>query len=289
MRFASASPHDEFPEGGLKVSGTLPYGGNSGTGIFVQDTVLLGIASAAGLASIAVNPSGAIVTGTTEPLFTATSPIAVFAQFFRKFRFRKLAMEWTSLISPGASTAAAGAGLQVQFSYENDIVTAEQTSATYNLLTATQAVHNTRFTAWANDIRCPLIDQRRIDRADELFFCSGAGDSQSAAGDAALRQTHQGAIVCVGSALNGTADLSIGTGLVHFEVDLYGFTNLASGVLPSRRRVEAKRPEVKSDAVLDEGELVDLTPRSNRLKLKPELLVETSVAPKSQSLKGTRS
>lgn len=235
LRFDRAAPHDEFPEGGLRIAGCLPYGASTLTnpGAFVQDTVKFGCADTGGLASIGISPTGAIVTGTCEAMFDVASPLCVFAQYFRRFRFRKLGVDYTSEVSPGVSTAAAGAGLIVQVAHESDIVTAEQASASYTMDTAIQSKNCTRFAAWTNSIVCPIITENRQSNSDELFYCTGAGDSLAAAGDAALRQCFQGAITATVSAVNSSADLVIGKVLIEFVVDLYGFTNLAVGVLPN--------------------------------------------------------
>jgi len=274
LSFGQSAPHDEFPEGGLRISGTLPYG--AAASAFVNDTVLYGAANAAGLASIAVNPTGAVVTATTEALVASTSPLAVFAQYFRRFRFRKLAIEMTSGISPGVTTAAAGAGLEIQVAFEPDIVTAEQASGTYTMDTALQSRNCTRFAAWTPSISCPCIDQKSQTRSDELFFTSGAGDSQAAAGDAALRQTMQGAVTVTASQLNPTADLVVGKVLVHFVVDLYGFTNLTTGVLPSSKR--------RRSASYSEPGFVSLSPKSNNSIER----IDSKSSSRPQSLKGTR-
>lgn len=236
MRFDRAPPHDEFPEGGLRISGIIPGG------TLVQDTVLFGAQNTAGLATAAINPTGASVAATTTPLFSSTTSLAVFAQYFRRFRFRKLDVIYVSEVQPGVSTAAAGAGLQVQLAHEPDIVTAEQASGSYTMDTAVVSRNCTRFAAWTPEISCPIIAESKSSSADELFFTSTAGDSQSASGDAALRQCHQGGFTATVSAVNGTADLTIATVLLSFTVDLYGYTNIVVGLLPaSRERAERKR------------------------------------------------
>jgi hypothetical protein len=264
LRFDKAPAHDEFPEGGLRIVGVLP----SADGNFTEakDTTY-GLFSGGTLACAAINPCGAFVTATTSTLFLPTSPLAVFAQYFRKFRFRRVALDVTSEVPPGAVLQSGGAGLVLQVAHERDIVTAEQSSTSYTIDTAVVSNNCTRFAAWTANIVCPVISEQRHDRADELWFCSGAGDSQAASGDAALRQTHQGAVTALGSILNGTGALVVSKVLVDFVVDLYGFTNITTGVIPSRRMGEKKCTLlVKSnpDEKDPDGEFIDLSPKSNR-------------------------
>jgi len=298
MRFGAAPPHDEFPEGGLRLSGVLP----SNDGTFVEGKSVYGLFNSGAIGAAAINPTGAFTTNTAE-LFSASGPLAIFAEFFRRFRFRKLGLQVTSEVMPGVTTAAAGAGLILQVAHEPDIFTADSLaqSASYTQEAAVVSGEMTRFAAWANDIYCPVIAEKSATRSDELFFIEQENKGASTA--ASMRQQNQGAVTALGSALQVSTALTVSKVLVEFVVDLYGFTNVAAG--SSSLRVQPRtRGEVKRDSPADEksSELVELSIAP--LKIQREL-VRTSepdfeevptpksvkaapngLPPRSQSLKG---
>jgi hypothetical protein len=229
LKFDRAAPHDEFPEGGLRVSGCLPY-----PTTLTEEKSYFG-AFGAGTAAVGVNPCGSNVTGNLLGMIAAGSPLAVFAQYFRRYRCRKLEAEFESMVMPGVVLSDSGAGDILQVSYERDPVTAQETSATY---TQDSAVTNdsTRFTVWESRVGIPLITQKKISPSDELFFCTGAGDVITGTNNAELRQVFQGAVTAVNSAEVSATPINIGKILWHFEFDLYGFTNVITGLLPLMRR-----------------------------------------------------
>jgi len=294
-RFGAAAPHDEYAEGGLRISGVLP--GSASTAVLTQDTALLGLFGTAGVSAVMVNPTGSPSTDTATALFSATGPLAVFAQFFRKFRFRKLTFETNSMIPTGGALGANGAATAlgapiVQISYEKDPFVANQNSGSYTIDSAVQTSCCTRFNAWANDVMCPLISERKNDGADTLFYVDAAGDSITASNSAILRQCCQGAVLATVNAVNTVADLPLAKVLIHFSVDLYGFTNIAESVEPRRKSgsVSEKKGDVKylsaaSVPDVDLTDFVSLTPRSNRLKVvtavEPELQRQFPSAPPS--------
>lgn len=218
----AAPAHDLYPHGGLRIRGTLPA-----ANALYNDTVALGGWATSGLAGAGVHPAGAVVTGQTEALFLSTGPLAVFSQFFRHFRFRKLRVSTTSAISVSDTTDSQKT---VQLAFEPDIVTASQTA--YSSVDAAVTETCVRFPAWIPKVDFDAIDEKTHDPADELFFTSAAADSIAAAGDAEIRQCFQGAVTVVMLSVHATADVNFATVLLDFEVDLYGFTNIATGVLP---------------------------------------------------------
>jgi len=290
MGFGTAAPHDEFPEAGLRITGKLP----SYLGTFTQGNTAseFGLFNTGTSAAALINPTGAYGTN-SYVLFDYAGPLAIFAQYFRKFRFRRLDAEVTSEIPPGAVTQAAGAGLVLQVSHEPDPDTANALAATYTIATAEVSGNCTRFPVWTPEILCPVIREKRSSPADQLFFVEPAGEETT--GTATSRQTSQGAMVAVGSKLNGTGPLVVSTVLIHFVVDLYGFTNLAAGAIAQQRKLnerkavqsrdrgDSKRPIDQPDA--DLTDFVSLTPRSNRLKVvtsvEPDLQRHFSSAPPS--------
>lgn len=275
MRFSSAPSHDEFPEGGLRIVGRLP----SNDGNFTELKSVYGLFANGGLAgsSIApVSPTGAW-TVNSAVLFSPTSPLAVFAAYFRKFRFRKLGIEFTSEIPPGATTNATGSGLALQVAYEPDIVTADSLAQTYTIDTSVVSANCTRFPAWQPEILAPCINARVSLPSDELYYVTPAYDELK--GPAEMRQSVQGAVTANGSVLNGSAALVLGKVLVDFVVDLYGFTNSPAGLttgvadtkVPTVKHSDEKYPDA------DMTEFVEIAPSSNRLQIRPELVVDPSL------------
>jgi hypothetical protein len=230
MRFDKAAPNDEFPEGGLRISGCLPY-----PTAITQDNTNNGLAFAGGGATIGLNPCSAVATAASASFVGAGSPLSVFAQYFRRFRVRELEAEFESEVMPGVVLPASGAGLIVQTSFERDPVIAVQESKLYTQDTAVTA-DSTRFTVWESRVGIPLIKQMKSSPSDELFYCTGAGDSIATTSQAETRQVFQGAVTIVGSALQATTPLVVGKILWHFVVDLYGFTNIVAGVISASRR-----------------------------------------------------
>jgi hypothetical protein len=256
FRFDRAPAHDDYPEGGLRVSGVLP--GNSNTSLITNDTTALGGWGTTGTATALIAPTGATISATSFALLSSTGPMAVFAQFFRQWRCRYLAAEYNGLVAPGDTTLGAK---QVQLAYERDPVTAEQTAATYTIDTAVTSMACHRFAAWTPEILCPLIDEKKVDRSDDLFYMTAAGDDLTAANDAEIRQVFQGAVTSTISSV-AAGDSSLGKVLWHFTFDLYGWTNLANGLLPQRRRRERKE--------LPDAELDFISVKPERLRIDPD-------------------
>jgi hypothetical protein len=268
MKFGAAAPHDEYPEGGLRISGMLP----SSEGVLTQGNTssTFGMLSGGSLASAFINPTGSATTTTSATLFSSTGPLAVFAQYFRKFRFRQLGLEVSSEIPPGAITAAAGSGLIVQVSHESDAATAGSLSSTYTEDTAVTSSNCVRFPVWTPEIICPVIQEGKTDRSDLLYFVEP--DSEDFTSAATIRQANQGAVLVVGSKLNGTGTLVTSKVLLRFSVDLYGFSNVAAGAIAlmigegKSRRSAARSREFKADSKneLSASEPIELRPLALR-------------------------
>jgi len=290
ISFGAAARHPDYPEGGLRIAGKLP----SSEGVLVESKTYVGAFNTGTNSSMMINPCGSLGENATQQLFATSSPLTVFSQFFRRFKFRKLALEITSEIPPGATTAAAGAGVILQISHETDSVTADALCGTYTMDTAVTSSNCVRFPVWTPEMRCIIINEKSAKGDDQLFWTSSADSSASTlAGD---RFSHQGAILGAYSQVNATANLTTSKVLVDFEVDLYGFSNVAAGAIgqifrdgsralraQSRDRGDSKRPVDQPDA--DLTDFVSLTPRSNRLKVvtavEPDLLRQFSSAPPS--------
>lgn len=286
FRFGQAPPHDEFPEGGLRISGTLP--GTSASGAIVNDTVSVGLFGTAGLLGVAVEPSGATVGTLVGALFSSTGPLAIFSQYFRRYRFRKLIAEYNGTI-PTSSVD----NKLLQFSYERDPFCASTTA--YSITTAVTA-QTARFNGWVPEVVMPMISSDQSARDDELFWTGPAGDAMTTASYAAdIRQRVQGVVLGTTTSV-AASEVVMGNILYRFTVDLYGFTNVVNTGVPRRvleEKQELKRVELprtndhRHSLQPDEKELrsfdfVDLTPKSRREKETPPPSVRAS------SEKGTR-
>jgi hypothetical protein len=266
--FGAAAPHDEFPEGGLRISGMLP--GTSSSGSVVNDTVSEGCFGTGGLPAVAVDPCGSTIGTGVGALFSFTGPLATFAQFFRRYRFRAL----TAVYNGTIPTSDTGNKL-VQIAYERDAFTGAGT--TYTITNAVTA-QTARFNAWVPEVVIPLIVPSREGRDDELFWTGVAGDGMSALLSADLRQRFQGCITCMTTSV-AAADKTFGNVIYRFSVDLYGFTNAISTGVPSRKRPEelslrAVSERDKGDS--KEHDFVELTPKSRRVAETPPPSVRVS-------------
>jgi hypothetical protein len=268
-RFGAAAPHDEFPEGGLRISGVLPGSGVTNKLNGDYSTGNTGLWNVDGRVWACVHPGGLTlsgVVGLAVNLFSGTSPIAVIQQYFRKFRFRKLAMEYN-----GTLNAASAETRTLQISYERD---GEMLDSKYLTATQDELVNSTstRFSSWASDVMCPLIDQKRTDSADELFYTCRANDTITSSSAAFNRQVAQGLVSSAANAVPTAAETVYGTCLWHFVVDLYGFTNLQSTDFAF-----ALQPKVKRDKGDEKfSDFVELTPKSRRVSETPPPSVRVS-------------
>jgi hypothetical protein len=266
--FGRAAPHDEFPEGGLRIAGTLP--GTSVSGSIVNDVSSVGVFGTTGQTGIAVDP-----TGTTGPglsaLFSNTGPLATFAQFFRRYRFRSLVATYNGSIP----TSSADNKL-VQISYERD---AWNVASTIYTLTNAVTAQTARFNSWVPEVVLPFISHQKESRDDELFWTGQAGDNIGSTVAAEFRQRLQGALIGVTTAVAPTADVVFGNVIYRFEIDLYGFTNVINAGVPTLR----KKPELSlTEASMDKGDrkelhdFVELTPKSRRVDSTPPPSVRVS-------------
>jgi len=264
FRFGSAPSHDEFPHGGCRIAGVLPGGADTAS--------MIGNVSAPSLFGaifgVAVSPT-AIGTSATMPLgrlWSSTGPIASFAQYFRRFRFRKLFFEYAA-----NSPTSSADNRVIEVAYESDASAADNTTYTASTGVTEQV---DRFSAWTPNRMIPLIRESKTSRADELFYTTVAGDTlqPTSSNSAQLRQCSQGAIIAVSNAAT-SGSITFGTNLIHFVLDLYGFTNDTQNLLPQdgeprvRGRVTTDQPTVPRVRRVEprvETDYVSLTPRSDR-------------------------
>jgi hypothetical protein len=240
MRFGSAAAHEDYPEGGLRVSGCL-----DGHDLIIT-TTYSGVVETSAHASMLITPNRAYASGltTANALFYGGGGLDYLSGYFRQFRFRSLELEYTSRTGIGANTDIAAS--QIQLSCEKDPYTASiiDYSGAYNFHTA--VTNNTvRFPAWTPNYSFVAIKPERESRDDQLYFSSGLGANvqTTTAGD--IRLAAQGAILAVrdtNAALSGSQVL--GHTMVHFVIDLYGW---APGTMAQYALSGASR-EAKGDS-----------------------------------------
>jgi len=326
FRWSVADPNDEYPEGGLRIIGSLP-GSSSGANL-IQDTAAVGLfGSGGGVPTIAVHPCG-ITTTFLGSMFSASGPLATFAQYFRRYRFRNLAMEIDPIITPNGVLGGNGGATVLgaptcQLAYEHDPWSADQN--TYSNLENSVTQNVTRFSGWETSHVVPIIKERKHSVSDELFYTDTAGDAiTSAASAAELRGIIQGAVIGVANVVNTLADAPIAKVLYRFAIDLYGFTNQASTILPCRHlvtskdnRIRVEKPRIvpeppsctcgfklHQERVFERGdakypltqssdcdfhEFVELTPNST-LRIRPDMVVDQRELPRTapSSVSGAR-
>lgn len=257
-RFSTAPPHDEFPEGGLRVVGQLPGGISSGAGFLNGDYSgsNYGLFSTNGTACCLVSPTGSIGSAASVRLFDTGSSLCNIANYFRRYRFRRLVGHFSPAVS-----AATVETRNLQLGYERDPFSGPQVALTAGSADAQVNASSVRFASWEPDVDIPFIDQMRHDRADELWYVTPQNDTVTITNAAEMRMAFQGCIMSALKTLPTAAETIYGDMLYSFVLDLYGLNNVSSGALPAERRRASARSD-KGDSKSDEKDgFVDLTPR----------------------------
>lgn len=229
VTFGAAAPHDDFPEGGMRMSGELPnaaddtigvYGGSSYSGGFALTAGVPGGGPAHIVCPCAKNSTGVLCSYNMFGSGSGVGPVVQIAQWFRKFRFRRL-----DLIYEGnCPTTTTGS---VQISFDPDI------NAVINRVTATSPQSATasskavRFPAWTPHAEVPLITERKATPSDLLYenLAAGVGLASSLSNADQLLFI-QGGVVATVDTVSSAAIW--GRYRWRFVVDLYGFSNYAN-------------------------------------------------------------
>jgi len=272
-KFGTAAHHDDFPEGGLRLTGQLPNVNDDALGLVATGTA----ASNGGVFSpvyntgetngssaiIGVSPTAFVTNATFNTdgagIFTNNSnigPIGSIAQYFRYFRFRKLALVYEGEVATSQSGT-------VQFSYDRDLpshVNAMGSAPTTQIKAATAIVE--RFPWWTASRVVPLINDMQANRSDRLWVTTAAGAGiATTKTNADLELFFQGSISGVTDVPATASQQILGRYRWEFVLDLYGFspqsadsaitarTAKGAGSLSLNRRLACSR-EDKSDLSL---------------------------------------
>jgi len=261
FRFGAAAPHDDFPEGGLRISGRIvntlsdtAIAPTTGTGVLGNVTT-----GGGGGVFAVVSPSSwltgtwpfpSAIGGTTVGFLYAGS------RYFRRYRFRKLC-----LIYEGAcSTTTAGS---VQMAYDSDAASAFNNASggapSQSTMATSRAV---RFPVWTPSAVLECIGEKKHDGADYLYQISSGAITTTLANSADARTLFQGAYSAV---TDVSGPLLLGHFAWEFVLDLYGFTNTVADVpslLFNDKKEDSRRHAEELKAESSDSELVDLHPAS---------------------------
>lgn len=225
MRFGAAAPHDDFPEGGCRLSGDLPntsddsLGASSVAGVTAAWSKTAGGGTAFGGVAFAVSPTARLNAGSNWPgynMFGASSPIGVIAQYFTKFRFRKLELVYEST----CATAQTGS---IQFCYDLDAATVSAQAGNGSPQTFIATSRGARFPAWTPRVVVPLLEAMRSSGGDLLYGCSAVNVSQGTTSNGSINTLFQGAVTAFTDLAGG--NVIFGRYRWRFILDLYGFRN----------------------------------------------------------------
>jgi len=291
QHFDRAAPHDDYPEGGLRIVGELPNMADDSLGTIASGTATTTGAFSASTNSVndlglfyAISPTvlyNSTSSGVQTLFGSNTNVIATFAQYFRTFRFRRLWLRYEG----EAPTSTVGS---VQFSYDRDAnagvnIVAGGTSPT--MVKFANSVTE-RFPWWtpARDVK--LIEDMRTNKADRLWECTSAGAAMSTGlSNADYELMVQGVVLaCTDTAQQATKQI-YGRFRWVFVLDLYGFSSQAAdGTLTaSLRHSMPAKGEGKRNSPPDDYELVPVEQLS-----KPRLSGEVSLTPRVPSSSSTK-
>jgi len=227
VKFGMAAPHDEFPSGGVRIAGCLNNVYNDqlwNTGSGAHSGLWYATSAANSGVVLLISPTAYGISSITSPQMTmfgqagsASSYMHSVAQYFPRFRFRKLRMKYVPYVaSTNVGTFAIG--------YQRDTNLAYTNSTTGMQMASIPAQRNFRLSSWTPG-ECLLIDEKTSTKSDELFFTTAGGDGMTLASQSAsvLNQYFQGGIFAVQS-INDSTQQPWGAYLWDFVLDLYGFS-----------------------------------------------------------------
>jgi hypothetical protein len=236
QRFGAAAAHEDFPEGGLRmtVRARAPQGAvgadttkSAAQGGFFDGTGQ-GCFLTVGMDTTSVLPTDSY----NYQLFN--SGIRTFASYFQRFRIRRLDIEYVSQ----CSTAQTG---RVAIGYVKDCAMGMNatTSSTGNTFSAADYVddllRSKSFAAWEQNVVVPMIPFTKESRDDELFTPNMRSYVISNDGDLVMRSSVQGLVACANNLVTPSADTYLGSLYFSATIDLYGF-NPAVSVIPTLGR-----------------------------------------------------
>jgi len=266
MKFSQAASHEDFPEGGMRMAGELPNTYDDSIGVYGGSSYTASIAASVGTPGGAIgfpiSPTAGQVTTAWAPhnMFGTNSPLSAIAQYFRRWRFRELALVYEGT----CSTATAGS---VQVTWDPDLASAANRVARTNTQTSIATSRGARFPAWTARAIVPLIvNGSRSSIGDFLFSTTGADVSVSSATNGTYNTLYQGAVMVTNDQASAASGATWGRYRWRFVLDLYGLTNyVADGSLSlekkevvTRTLPQQRQEELKAES--SDSELVELQP-----------------------------
>lgn len=219
--FGSAAPHELFPEGGQRVTGTMLC--PSAVVTTAAKTYLLGDANKS---TVVVSPESCKVATYTDALWASTSYLPINSVFFRRWICRRLKIRYVPLV--GTIKADWDGVGQITMSYDQDAPV--QAAAYTTALTQTQ-LSNSRTVSFTPSLIAELeaIPRQKPSMDDQLNWISGVSDSLAGTtAPAEVRTILQGGIMIIGGTAATSGSVYLGELWFDYEFDLYGFTNLPS-------------------------------------------------------------
>lgn len=232
LRTGRASPHGDFPEGGIRISGHLLNNSSDALTIFSNSTYVTSGVFGSTLAHNNANAlCGVSPTAYLSSNYSAfnlanmfgngSNAVSSAAQFYRFFRFRRLGILMEGELGGGATNTGS-----VQFSYDRDI-----NSMYYNYVSvgSTQAIMSTgtttRVPLWTpRDETIWLINDMKTSLGDKLFSLTSANlGISSADSNADMLQYFQGCVAGITDAAQASAGVTFARFRWVFDLDLYGF------------------------------------------------------------------
>lgn len=229
QRFGKAPAHDDFPEGGLRISGELPNVGSDSLGVSTTAFATSGAwrpgapGALGDFSYVAVSPTAYDNNAKSGVgLFSNTNGgnmIANTSQYFRYYRFRRLHLVYEGTVP----TTQAGS---IQFAYDRDVNALEsniQNGVTSQVSAATNVVD--RFPFWTASAEVKMIEDMQASRSDKLFRTTTAGTAIVTAGsnnNADIELYFQGGISAIHDVAQTASVQILGRYRWRFVLDLYG-------------------------------------------------------------------
>lgn len=216
--FGAAAVHDDFPEGGLRMSMRLPaalVAGTYNTGVYN--------AYGNGYSGFFLNPQNAYYPSYSGFMTPSGSLLEYISVYFRRFRYRKLDVHYVPRIGTSGTGSAGYIGLAFA-SDPHDVYDLSGNSIDYAM--AGRSLKTSRY----QPATLRAIETRKEDPADALYYGTAAQDGVSTVAN--VRQVAQGCVLVRNDEALAGATLTLGDLVLDIVIDLYGPINATQGTIP---------------------------------------------------------
>jgi hypothetical protein len=265
FKFDRAAPNDEFPEGGLRIVGSIAN--------LTNDALTGDTSTAAGcfpghtsLCLFSPTAYSSAAATLANNMFGASNPISEIAQWFRRFRYRKVGFRYEG----ESQTGVAGA---VQISVDREAASALSSAAAAVGASTLSSPGAVRMPIWTAQCEIPLIDQMKSDSADELFHCTAANSEVTfSLASADQNQYFQGgAFAVVDAAVAASATFA--RWRWDFVLDLYGFMAIVADGAVTQETRNRREEKCREERAKQEVERKERTRRLEERKEDDDYLV----------------